>query len=125
MKIAKIIVRSLLGLLFLFASVTYFIEFFPKPELTGNMKTFNEGLEASLYLIPLAKAIELLCGLAFVSGRFVTLATVLIAPIVVNIVCIHVFMEPSGLPVALFVLASTLFLAYYHRENYRPLFVMK
>ncbi|WP_339925073.1 DoxX family membrane protein [uncultured Cyclobacterium sp.] len=122
MKIATIIVRVLLGALFLISSVTYFLNLVPQPELTGAMKTFNEGLDASFYLMPSVKVIELVCGIAFISGRFVPLASVLIFPIVVNIVGVHVFLAPEGLPVAIFVLTANLFLAYRKRDHYKGLF---
>lgn len=122
MKIAAIVVRSLLGLLFLFASVTYFLKLVPQPPLSGAMKTFNEGMLASVYLVPTAKAIELLCGLAFLSGRLVPLATVLIAPIIINIVGIHVFLVPEGRLLAGALVLANGFLAYHHRDAYRPLF---
>lgn len=122
MKIAVVIVRSLMGLLFLFASVAYFLKLFTPPPTEGAMKVFNDGLEASVYIIPVVKSIELLCGLAFLSGRFVPLATILIAPIIVNIVLVHTFLDPKGLPVAFFLVFANAFLAYYHRDSYRPLF---
>lgn len=125
MKIAKIIIRVLLGLLFVFASVSYFLNLVPQPELTGAMKTFNEGLDASGYIMPLVKAIELVCGIAFIVGRFLPLATVVIFPIVVNIVGVHVFLAPEGLPVALFALFATLFLAYTNKDHYKSLMVIK
>ena len=121
MRIAVIIVRTLMGLLFLFASITYLFKLITPPPLTGAMKVFNDGLEAARYLMPVAKAIELICGLAFVTGRFVPLATVLIAPIIVNIFCVHVFLAPEGLPIAIFLVLANAFLAYYHREAYQPL----
>ena len=122
MKIAVIIVRSLMGLLFLFASITFLFKLITPPPLTGAMKTFNDGLAASVYLLPTSKVIELVCGLAFLTGRVVPLATVLIAPIIVNIVLIHAFLGPEGLPLALFLVAANGFLAWYHRDSYRPLF---
>ena len=125
MKIAMVIVRTLMGLLFIFASVTYLFKLYPKPELAGNMKIFFEGMEASGYLLVLLKVTELVCGIAFVSGRFVTLAAVVIAPIIVNIVCVHAFLDPKGLPLAIFLVLGNLFLAYYYRENYKTLFVAK
>lgn len=121
MRIAVIIVRTLMGLLFLFASITYLFKLITPPPLTGAMKVFNDGLEAARYLMPVAKVIELICGLAFVTGRFVPLATVLIAPIIVNIFFVHVFLAPEGIPVAVFLVCANAFLAYYHREAYRPL----
>ena len=122
MKIAIIIVRSLLGLLFLFASVSYFLHLFPKPELTGPMKVFNEGLDASGYIMNVVKAVELICGALFITGRFVPLASVVIFPITINIVLTHTFLAPEGLPVALFVLLANLFLAYAYRSHYKGLF---
>ena len=125
MKIAVIIVRILLGLLFLFASVTYLFKLFPQPELHGNIKTFQDGLTASGYMMPLVKVIELICAIAFLTGRFVPLATIVIFPIVVNIFMFHSMLSPDGLPVAIFVLLGTLFLAYAYRKHYQHLFIAK
>jgi putative oxidoreductase len=120
MKKAVIIVRVLIGLLFLFASVPVLLNLFPQPELTGNTKIFMDGVSASKYLMPLIKITEMLCGLAFVSGYFVPLATVVIAPVVVNIFFTHVFMDMSGLPVAITLVLANIFLAYAHRDKFRP-----
>ena len=125
MKIAVIVVRTLIGLLFLFASITYFLTSPPSPEFTGNTKIFMDGLAASGYIIPVAKIFELLCGLAFVSGRFVALAVVLIFPIALNILFIHSIHLPSGLPVAIPLFLGILFLAYSQRDKYAPLFTSK
>ena len=122
MKIAVIIVRSLLGALFLFASITFFLKLITPPPATGAMKIFSDGLEASRYLMPTVKIIELLCGLLFITGRFVPLATILIAPIIVNIVLVNAFLAPEGLPVAFFLVFANSFIAWHHRESYKPLF---
>jgi len=122
LRIAVIVVRSLMGLLFLFASITYFGKLITPPPPTGAMGVFSAGLAASVYLLPTVKVVELLCGLAFLSGRFVPLATVLIAPVIVNIVLVHAFLDPRGLPVAAFLVCAEGFLAYAQRELYRPLF---
>ena len=125
MKIAIIIVRTLIGLLFLFASITYFLNVVPPPELTGKVKVFMDGLAASGYIMPVVKAFELLCGLAFVSGRFVALAVVVIFPITVNILLVHAVLIPAGLPVAIPLFAGILFLAYAYRRNYQSLLQAK
>lgn len=126
MKIAVIIVRVLIGLLFLFASVAYFVSPSAPPEnLTGSTKVFFDGLAASGYILPVSKVFELLCALAFLSGRFVALAVVLIFPIVLNILFINAIHLPSGLPIAIALLIGILFLAYAYRENYKPLLAAK
>ena len=112
MKIATIIVRVLIGLLLLFASISFCFKLAPEPEATGNFKAFNMGLVASTYLLPLAKTIELLCGIAFVTGRYVTLANILILPITINILFINYFLAPEGLPIAILLFAANLFLIY-------------
>lgn len=125
MKKAVIIVRTLMGLLFLFASTTYFFHLITPPEPTGAMKIFNDGIRASVYLMPLVKIVELICGMAFLTGRFVPLASVLIMPNIVNIFMVHLFLGPEGLPLAVFLIAANLFLAYTNREVYKPLFKMR
>ncbi|GAA5224882.1 DoxX family membrane protein [Membranihabitans marinus] len=125
MKIAIIIVRTLLGALFIFSAISYFFNLMPQPELTGNVKLYHEGLEAAVFILPLVKIIELCCGIAFISGRYLALSAVIIFPIVINIVGFHIFLMPDGIPIALFVLLATLFLAYAHREKYASLFVSK
>jgi putative oxidoreductase len=122
MKIAAIIARTLMGLLFLFASITYFFKLITPPPAEGAMKIFGDGLEASVYILPTVKVIELLCGLAFVTGRFVPLASILIAPIIVNIFLVHTFLDMNGLPVAAFLVLANIFIAYFHRDSYKPLF---
>ncbi|WP_300566756.1 DoxX family membrane protein [Flavobacterium sp.] len=122
MKIATIIVRILMGGLFLFGSIAYFFHLYPTPVLTGDMKTFNEGLAASKYLMPLVKSLELLCGLAFVSGKFVKLANIVILPVTVNILLTHIFLDPKNLPVAIFLILCNLFLIYRNWEHYKNLF---
>ncbi len=125
MKIAAIIVRTLMGLLFLFGSIAFFAKLFPEPELQGNMKTFNEGLKAAGYFMPLLKVTELLCGIAFITGRFVPLALVVIAPVIVNILFVHTVLEPSGFPIAIFLFLGNIFLAYYHREKFASVLEIK
>lgn len=125
MKIATIIIRVLLGLLFVFASGSYFLDLVSQPELAGDMKTFNEGIDAAGYLMPTVKFLELICGLAFLAGRFVPLATLVIFPITVNILGVHTFLAPEGLPVAVFVLLANLFLAYRNWSHYKGLLESK
>jgi putative oxidoreductase len=125
MKIAVIIVRVLMGLLFLFSSVTYLFNLIPVPPLEGDMKTFSEGLAASGYLMTLIKVTELICSLALISGFFVPLAIVVLFPIIVNIFFVHLMLAPEGMPVAIFVLVGALFIAYAKRDHYKGLLAAK
>jgi putative oxidoreductase len=124
MKIAMIIVRTLMGLLFLFASVSYFLMImgvFPMPPLEGPMKTYNEGLAASGYFFMLLKITELVCAILLLTGRFVPLALIVLSPIIINIFFVHLFLDRTGLPVAIFLIAANIFLAYCYRDAFKPL----
>ena len=122
MKIATMVVRTLIGLLLLYAAAMFFLKLAPEPVTTGDFKAFQVGLVASAYLMPLAKGIELICGLAFVTGRYVTLANLLILPVTLNILLINIFLTPENLLIGVFVFAGNLFLIYRYWDNYKPLF---
>jgi putative oxidoreductase len=124
MKIAMIIVRTLMGLLFLLASVPVLLGLMPlaaPPDAPEGLKTVMAGYVASGYFLTLLKATELVCGLAFVSGYYVPLATVIIAPIIINIFFVNLVFTPAVLPVAIFLIAANCFVAYYYRAAYAPL----
>jgi uncharacterized membrane protein YphA (DoxX/SURF4 family) len=125
MKIAMIIVRTLMGLLFFGGAVAFFLNLAPPPELTGSMKTFFEGLVASGYFLTLLKVTELVCGLMLITGRFVPLALVILSPIIINILMVHIFLDRSGLPVAAFLVLANLFLAYCYRDAFKLLLTPK
>lgn len=125
MKIAVIIVRTLMGLLFLFGSIVVLFKLAPQPVQTGDIKIFMDGIVASHYLMTLIKVTELVCALAFITNRFAPLAAVIVFPIIVNIVFVHAILAPEGLPVAIFLLLADLFLAYAYRKHYQLLFVPK
>lgn len=113
----QIAVRVILGALFLFGGIAFF--FTTPPPLTGDMATFFAGLTASKYFFFLLKGTEIACGLALVSGFFVPLALVVLAPIVLNIFLVHTFLEPSGLPMALAIGAAMIYLAFFS-PGYSP-----
>ena len=125
MKIVMIIVRTLMGLLFLFGAVAYFFNLVTPPPLEGAMKTFNEGLAASGYFFTLLKVTELVCGLLLITGRFVPLALVILSPIIVNIFFVHALLDRTGLPVAIFLVLANFFLAYFYRDAFKPLLTPK
>jgi putative oxidoreductase len=121
MKIAVIIIRVLMGLMFTFASIVVLFKLIPQPEQTGNVKIFMDGMTVTGYMMTTVKIIELICAIAFLSGRFVPLATVVIFPITFNILMFHIFLAPEGLLVSILLMIGNLFLAWNYRENYKSI----
>src|SRR5258708_26199283 len=97
MKIAVIIVRILMGILFAVPFLLFVSGHMNPPPLTGNAKLFMDGMQASGYLMPLLMGTQFVCALAFLIGRFVPLATVVIFPVVVNILLYHICVDPKEL----------------------------
>lgn len=122
MKIATIVIRLLIGAFLLFASISYFFHLMPEPPQVGNMKTFSDGLKASGYLMPLAKVVELIAGLTFVTGKFMKIGALILVPVSLNILLINIFMMPEGTPIAAVLFAGNLFLIYENWDSYKQLF---
>jgi putative oxidoreductase len=97
MKIAVLIARILLGLIFVFFGLNAFFNFLHAPMPTGLAGQFIGALYAShFYVVPFG--FQLIGGLLLLSGRFVSLALVILAPILVNILTFHLTMAPGILP---------------------------
>ena len=122
----QLIVRILLGALFLFGGIAFF--FTTPPPLTGDMATFFSGLAASEYFFYLLKFTEIFCGACLVSGFFVPLALVILAPISINIFLVHMNLDPSGLPLAIGIGVAIVYLAFFspsYSPTIKKLFVAK
>ena len=121
MKITTIVIRTFVGLLMLFASINYFFYLTPEPAFTGQMKVFSDGIAASGYLMPLAKVVELLCGLSFVTGKFTRLFGIVLLPVIVNIFLINVNLMPDGIVIAGALLFGNLFVIYSNWSSYNAM----
>ena len=117
------IVRILMGVPLLGFGLNGFLNFIPPPAtpLPAGAAAFASALANSGYMMQLIGATQLIVGVLLVSNRFVPLALVLFAPFMVNSVAFHVFLEPSGLPIAGVFLALELYLAWAYRHAYRSL----
>ena len=110
------IARLLFGLVF---TVFGFIGLLgPQQELGGAAGEFISAIRATSYFWPLLKVTEIVCGLLLLTGFWVPLALVVLAPIVVNIAAFHFFMAPQGIPIAVIVLALEIYLAWTYRKNW-------
>ena len=117
--------RILFGLAFTVFGLDGFLHFIPQPKEMPPEGAMALGMAfmKSGYLFQLIKGTELACGLLLLANRFVPLALVLLAPVIVNIVAFHLFLAPSGLVLALVFLGVELGLAWANRAAYRPLLV--
>ena len=100
MKIAALIARILLGLLFAVFGLNGFLHFIPMQPPTGLAGQYMGALFVSHYLV-VVFLLQLVGGVLLLVNRFVPLALSLLGPVLVNILLFHAFMAPEGLPMAL------------------------
>ena len=102
MKITAAVARVLLGLIFLVFGLNGFLHFLPNPPLTGTAGQFVGALFVSHYLA-VVFLLQIVSAILLLINRYVPLALTVLAPIIVNILLIHILMAPSGLPLAIVV----------------------
>src|SRR5437660_12340915 len=86
MKIAAIIARVLLGLMFVVFGANIFLHFIPMPPLPPTPAgDFSKALMESHYILVVG-ALQVIGGALLMLGRFVPLGLTLLGPVIVNIV---------------------------------------
>jgi hypothetical protein len=122
-SIATTSARVLHGLVFLGFGLNGLLHLFPLPPAQGAAAAFINGLIASRYFFPLLFAIYVVAGTTLLIGRFVPLALTVLAPIIVNVAVMHLFVPSSGAELGLAALVTVLeiYLAWSYRAAFRPL----
>lgn len=116
MKIVILIARLLLGLVFVVFGLNGFLNFIKGPMPTGLAGQFVVALVLSHYFWVVA-AIQVAGGVLLLVNRYVPLGLVLLGPVIVNIICYHVFLNPIGaVPAA--VVTVLWFIVFYAKRQY-------
>jgi hypothetical protein len=113
--------QRLLGLIFLVFGLNGFLHFITPPPMTPPGMKFIGDLIATGYMLPLWKGTEVACGALLLADIFGPLALVVIAPVIVNIVGFHLFLDPGNAFIGITLVALALLSAWRHREVYKPL----
>ena len=125
MKIVTLIARILLGLIFVVFGLNGFLNFLSMgPMPTGLAGQFMGALIVSHYYWVIA-ALQVVGGALLLVNRFVPLALVLLGPVIVNIICYHVFLNPSGALPAAVVTVLWLIVFYGHRQHLSGIFAQR
>ena len=118
MKIATIIARVLLGLIFVVFGSNAFLRFLPMPPLPqGVAGEYLHSFFASGYVYVIS-SFQVVGGLLLLIGRFVPLGLTILGAVIVNIWAFHLLMAPEGLPPAIVVTILELFLLWRHRDAF-------
>ena len=126
MKIAVVISRVILGLGFTVAGLNTFHPFLPQPLFTdGTLSEAFMNIMISSRWLTLVALFQLFGGLLVLIGRTMPLGLTLLAPVLVNILAFHIFLEQGhGLIPGLVLSALELFLIYSYRNYFKAIFTL-
>jgi uncharacterized membrane protein YphA (DoxX/SURF4 family) len=124
MRIAALIARYLLGLIFLVFGLNGFLNFLPMTPPAGVAGQFLGALFTSHVLVVIF-LLELIGAILLLVNRYVPLGLVLLGPVIVNIFLYHAFMMPSLLPLAILVVILWLIVAWSVRPAFAGIFQQK
>ena len=124
MKIAVLIARILLGVIFVFFGLNGFLNFLHAPLPGGTAGQFLGALFVSHYVVAIA-AFQILGGVLLFISRFIPLGLTILGPIVVNILLFHLLLTGgAGIVPGAVCTVLELFLIVVYRRNFLPLLAM-
>lgn len=118
---ASKIARYVLGAAMILFGANKFGHFITPPPHAPEAEALLSAMGQSGYLMDMVGAVELICGLALVSGYFVPLALIVLAPVCVNFVALHLFLDPAGIGPGAFLASLNLFLGIKNLRSYEDL----
>jgi hypothetical protein len=125
MRIASIVARYLLGLIFTVFALNGFLNFIHQPSPANPLAIQFLSSVTESHFAAFFFAIQLLGGLLLLSGYFVPLALTLLAAELYNILAFHLTLAPASIAPAL--VASVLWVLVFlqHRESFKGIFSVK
>jgi len=124
MKIAVLIARILLGLVFLVFGLNNFLHFIPMQPMPGDAGTFATLMYTHGWLT-FHGLLYVIAGVLLIVGRYVPVALVILGPILVNILLFHMTLNPGGIGPGLVCAVLELFLIYAYWPAFRAIFTPK
>lgn len=127
MKIAVLIARILLGLIYVVFGLNFFFHFLPmpQPKMSPEATAFSGGLFGSGYFFQYMKGIEIISGLFLLINRFTPFFLLTLLPISLNIFLYHAILAPSGIPLGLAIIVLNLFLCTAYSKYYKSVFTFE
>ena len=117
-----LVVSILFGLMFINAGLNKFFNYIPVPaDMPEKMMKAMAAFMEIGWILPLVAVAEIVGGTLFMIPKYRALGAIIIFPVMIGILLTHLFIAPSGLPMALVLLAINLWVIFENREKYLPM----
>ena len=119
--------KYILGFMYFVFGLNGFLNFIPAPPPAENVAAFFNGLMSTGYFFPFLKGTETVCGFLLLSGFFVPLSLIILAPITIQIFLFHAVMTPgiTNLIMPIVMIALHVLAARSYMGIYKPLLKLK
>ena len=116
------ILSAIFGLLLVNGGLNKFLNYMPTPEDLNPelIKDFEALIEIS-WLMPLIALAELIGGALLIFPRTRALGALIVFPVMVGVLLTHIFVDTSGLPIAIVIWAILLWILFENRDKYFPI----
>jgi uncharacterized membrane protein YphA (DoxX/SURF4 family) len=116
------VVSLVFGLMFVNAGLNKFFNYMPMPEdIPEKLANAWNAFMTIGWLMPLVGFAEVLGGILFIIPKTRALGAVVIFPVLIGVLLTNTVTEPSGLPIALALLAINLWVILDNRHKYFPM----
>jgi putative oxidoreductase len=119
------LVRILLGIVLIVFGINKLLPtpFMPLPDMADKAMGFMKSLGETGYVLKILGLFEISIGIMLVFKKWVAFALVLLAPISLNILLFHLFLDLSDIGGAIFVVSLNVILIYKNWNRYSSLFI--
>jgi putative oxidoreductase len=115
------VIRYLFGVAMTFFGISNLFQLLPQHEFPAEAGKLMVAFTESGYILQAVGLTQLLLGVALLLNRFIPLALLLFAPVVVNVLLFHLFLDVASMPMALPVIGITIFLSIHHKSQFTSL----
>ncbi len=124
MKIASLIARIIMGLIFVIFGLNGFLNFIKGPLPTGLAGQFVGAMIQS-HFVWLVAGVQIIGGVLMLANRYVPLGLALLAPVIVNILAFHILMLPAGAQIGILVAICWIVVFIHQRQHFSCILVQK
>ena len=125
MKVASLVARYLLGLMFTVFGLNGFLQFIHQPPPSNPVALQFLVAVSGSHFAAFFFALQLIAGLLLLSGFYVPLALTLLAAEIYNILAFHITMAPAAIGPGLFAAILWLLVFASYSDSFKGLFAAK
>jgi len=115
-------IQVVAGLMLVVFGLNKFLDFIPMAAPAPEMGTYMSALFATGFIFPLIAVIEIVSGLAFISNKFASFMVLIMAPVMVNALLAHLFLDPAGIGGAAFISFALIIIIIRNKDRYAEIF---